>query len=256
MTKSILMIHGVGCGGEVWQRMTAPFEEKGWRVEAPTLYPDQRTIGPPPESLKDLTLLDYVERCAELARGLAADDGEKPVIMGHSMGGLIAQYLAARGEARTAIFLTPAQTPDCQVNDPRLAITFWNVLKHGQKKIPEGSYKVGAMGFKWGVTNAVPKALRNEIYAKARYDSGKVYRDLANPAPVDEADIGIPTLTIGARKDRATVISAVRKVGEKYARASVPGDYLEYPNHAHWIVDEPGTERVTADILAWLEKKA
>ncbi|WP_018148883.1 alpha/beta hydrolase [Henriciella marina] len=255
MTRTILMIHGVGCGGEAWDTMRHDFEAAGWRVEAPTLFADQRTIEDPPETLKDLTLDDYIEAMSEQAKTLTAETGKKPVIMGHSMGGLIAQNLAARGDASAAIFLTPAQTPDCQVQDLRLMITFWSVLKSGSKKIPENSYKVGKFGFKWGVLNEVPSARHDAIYARARFDSGKVYRDLSEPAPIDEKAVSIPTLTIGAAKDRATPIKAVRRVGQKYREAATPGDYLEYPGHAHWIVDEPGTGSVVADIMSWLDRK-
>lgn len=254
MTKTILMIHGVGCGGEVWDRMRYPFEQDGWHVETPTLFPDKRTIENPPPDLKDLRLSDYIESASAMAKKIQADSGEKPAVIGHSMGGLIAQHLAARGDVTAAVFLTPAQTPDCRTFDPRLFITFWNILKNGRKKIAEGSYKVGPAGFRWGVMNQVPKERHNEIYALARYDSGKVYLDLTEPEPIDEADVSIPTLTIGAARDRATPVKAVRKVAAKYAKAAVEGDYLEYPDHAHWIVDEPGSERVIADILDWFDE--
>jgi len=256
MAKSLLMIHGVGCGGEVWDRMKQDFEMAGWQCETPTLFPDLRTNASPPAGLAELTLPDYVNAMSDKVRSLTEEHGEAPVIIGHSMGGLITQKLAEAGLGKAAIFLTPAQPEGCTVTDLRVVRTFWNILKVGRKNVPGGMFKVGPKGFSWGVLNAVPKERHADIYAAALYDSGLVYKDLSEPGPIDEASVKIPTLTIGAKQDRATVIKAVRKVGAKYAKASVPGDYLEYANHAHWIVDEPGTEKVTADIIEWLDQKA
>jgi len=256
MAKTLLMIHGVGCGGEVWDRMRGPIEAAGWTCEAPTLFPNERTVGEPPEALKDLRLSDYIDAMATKAAEIEARDGEKPAVIGHSMGGLIAQHLAVQGAVKAGIFLTPAQPEGCTVTDLRVLRTFWNILKVGRKNVPGGAFKVGPIGFSYGVLNAVPKARHAEIYAGALYDSGRVYEDLSEPAPIDEGKLGVPTLTIGAKKDRATVVKAVRKVGAKYAKALVAGDYAEYPKNAHWIVDEPGTELVTADIIAWLEANA
>ena len=254
MTKTLLMIHGVGCGGEVWDRMKRDFAMAAWTCETPTLYPELRTKDAPPDALADLTLADYVDAATKHAGQIAERDGVAPVVIGHSMGGLIAQKLAEVGAVRAAIFLTPAQPEGCTVTDLRVLRTFWSILKVGQKNIPGGVFKVGPNGFRWGVLNAVAKDRHDEIYAEALFDSGRVYHDLANPGPIDEAKVSIPTLTIGAKKDRATVIKAVRKVGEKYAKASTPGDYFEYKSHAHWIVDEPGTEQVSSDILEWLDR--
>lgn len=254
MSKTLLMIHGVGCGGEVWDRMKRDFTMAGWACETPTLFPHLRVKSDPPSDLADLTLDDYVHQASDLVAGLTQRDGELPVVIGHSMGGMIAQRLAEAGRVRGAIFLTPAQPADCTVTDLRVVRTFWSIVKVGQKNVPGKVFKVGPNGFRWGVLNAVPKERHDEIYAEALFDSGRVYHDLANPGDIDEGQINVPTLTIGAKRDRATVIKAVRKVGAKYARAAVPGDYFEYANHGHWIVDEPGTEQVSADILGWLDK--
>lgn len=256
MTQNMLMIHGVGCGGEVWDRMRADFSAAGFDCAAPTLFAEARTQSDPPDMLRDLTLDDYIAAMANTAREMADRYGEKPVIIGHSMGGLIAQHLTASGLAKAAIFLTPAQPEGCTVTDLRVVRTFWSILKVGRKNIPGGVFKVGANGFSWGVLNAVARDRHAEIYAGALYDSGRVYLDLSEPKPVETSAIPVPTLTIGAKRDRATVIKAVRKVGAKYAQAPVPGTYLEYPNNAHWILDEPGTDTVTADILAWLSQQA
>lgn len=254
MGKTLLMIHGVGCGGEVWSRMERDFKMAGWDCETPTLFADLRTKSDPPDGLAALTLSDYIEAVRAHAAEITARDGTPPVIIGHSMGGLIAQKLTEMGAVRAGIFLTPAQPEDCTVFDVRVIRTFWNILKVGQKNVPGGVFKVGPKGFSWGVLNCVPKDRHAAIYADALFDSGRVYEALGNPDAIDAAKITVPTLTIGAKKDRATVIKAVRKVGAKYAKAAHAGDYYEYANHAHWIVDEPGTEQVSTDILDWLDR--
>ncbi|MEL6569431.1 MAG: alpha/beta fold hydrolase [Pseudomonadota bacterium] len=254
MPKSLLLIHGVGCGGEVWNRMRSDFEAAGYRVEAPTLFPDQRTLSDPPATLCDLRLSDYIDAMSKAAKALEAETGSKPAVMGHSMGGLIAQHLAARGDVSSAVFLTPASPKGATVFNLKVFRTFAVLLSIGRKNLPNTPVKVGPKGFSWGVLNAVDPARRAEIYAGARFDSGKVYEDLSDPAPVNEANIHIPTLTIAASKDRATIAKAVRKVAAKYAAAPIPGDFIEYPENAHWIVDEPGTDKVVADILSWLNR--
>ena len=251
MAKTLLMIHGVGCGGDVWDRMIPVFEADGWTCEAPTLFADRRVKQTPPDSLADLGLDDYIAAMADRARALAEETGEPPAAIGHSMGGLIAQVLAEKGLLSQAVFLTPAQPKDCFAVSPAVAITFLNILLRRDRT---RSYKIWRTGFDFGVTNCVPKRLRDDVYAEARYDSGKVYGDLTDGIEIDETKIAIPTLTIAAGRDRATPAAAVRKVGAKYSHAAVPGDFLEYPQNAHWIVDEPGTEKVAADIAGWLAR--
>ena len=251
MPKSLLMIHGVGCGGDAWDRMRPGFEAAGWDCEAPTLFPDQRTLDDPPATLPDLGFDDYVAAMVEAARKIEKYTGAKPAVIGHSMGGLIAQCLAEKGVVSQAVFLTPAQPKECAEVSLSVAYTFLNILLTRNRK---RAYKVWRSGFRFGVLNRVPRRRHEEIYARARFDSGKVYGDLTDGIEVDEGLVAIPTLTIAASQDRATLARAVRKVGEKYARAPVPGDFFEYPDNAHWIVDEPGTDAVVADIVEWLEQ--
>lgn len=251
MTRNLLMIHGIGCGGEVWDRMKPGFEAAGWTCTSPTLFPEQRVRDNPPASLPDLGLDDYVEAMADEVRLLEGEDGERPAVIGHSMGGLIAQCLVEKGLVSQAVFLTPAQPRDCSAVTLSVAYTFLNILIGRDRS---KAYKVWESGFRFGVLNKVPRRRHAEIYADALYDSGKVYGDIADGIEIDETLFTVPTLTIAAGADRATPARAVRKVGEKYARSPVSGDFIEYQDNAHWIVDEPGTDKVVSDILSWLDR--
>ena len=79
----ILFLHGAFAGPEVWTRFVAPwFAARGHKVAAPrlsTLLPGAR-------------LRDYVRRARAATDGLEA----APIVVGHSLGGLVAQHLAAQ----------------------------------------------------------------------------------------------------------------------------------------------------------------
>lgn len=256
MSGVIVMVHGVGCTGDAFSRLAPAFREKGWRVETPTLRPDKRVAENPPADLPRLRLKDYVDDIAALADRLTAETGQAPVLFGHSMGGLIVQKLLERGVGRAGVLIAPASPADARGSRALAqAVTFANVLFSGD--VTGKSHKIWRFGFSWGVLNRVPRARHDGIYAGAVHDSGGVYGDIAYPerdpdrtAFIDETRITVPVLTIGAARDRATPVTDVRLAAEKYSR--IGGDYLEYPDNAHWILDEPGTDQVIADIHAWL----
>jgi pimeloyl-ACP methyl ester carboxylesterase len=251
MTRHLLMIHGIGCGGDAWDRMRPGFEAGGWSCTAPTLFPQLRVRENPAPELAALGFEDYVGAMMQEARRLTTPDGQRPAVIGHSMGGLIAQVLAARGVVSKAIFLTPAQPGDCAATGLSVLYTFLNVVMSQDRK---KGHKIWKTGFRYGVLNKVAANRHDAIYASALFDSGKVYGELTDGISVDAQKICIPTLTIAAGHDRATLPAGVRKVAAKYARAPVPGEFKLYPDNAHWILDEPGTDKVIADCLGWLAR--
>ncbi len=256
---TIIMVHGVGGTAEAWSRLAPAFREQGWKVETPTLRPDKRTAENPPADIHTLRLKDYVDDIEALARGIEKTEGVAPVLFGHSMGGLIVQKVLERGAGRAGVLLTPASPVGARSGGSLAqAFTFANILFGGASETK--GHKIWKTGFSWGVLNRVPQAKHAGIYAGTVYDSGGVYADIAYPdrdpsrtAYIDETKITAPILVIGGGKDRATPIADVRKVAEKYAK--VGAEYREYADNAHWIVDEPGTDKVIADIAEWLAAK-
>jgi pimeloyl-ACP methyl ester carboxylesterase len=255
MAGSILMIHGIGGTAAAFDRLAPAFRALGWRVETPTFRPDKRVGSNPPADLPTLTLADYIAASADAARALKAETGMEPVLMGHSLGGLVVQKLAELGLGRAAVLVTPASPADI-IGKPALsqAITFANILFSSKPETK--SHKIWPFGFSYGVLNRVARTKHAQIFAGTVYESGKIYeavawpdRDPTRSSYVDESKVRLPMLVIGAGQDRATPIAGVRLVAAKYGKVAT---LKEYPNNAHWIVDEPGTDQVISDIDAWL----
>ncbi|MDB5457777.1 MAG: fzeB, partial [Caulobacter sp.] len=252
------MIHGFGAAGDSWSAVADSLRSSGFRVETPTLSPDQRTVGPPPASLAGLSLADYLAEAAGWAKALARETGDKPIVFGHSMGGLLAQKLAEAGLTSAIVLWAPASPADAR-GKPKLSpvFTFLNIAV--MSKPETRAAKIWKTGFRWGVLNAVPAARHDAIYATTVHDSGLALANLAWPdkdpnqtAHVDAAKITVPVLVTAGLRDRTTPVEDLRLVGGKYAAGG--GEYLEYPSNAHWLVNEPGTDVILNDIKKWLEK--
>ena len=90
----VVMIHGAFCGPWSLDGLKRKFKEAGYAVTTPCLrFHDQK---PPPAALGTTGLGEYAADLEDEIQAL----GTAPILVGHSMGGLLAQQLAARMEAR------------------------------------------------------------------------------------------------------------------------------------------------------------
>jgi alpha-beta hydrolase superfamily lysophospholipase len=257
MADTVLLIHGYGCGGDVWDPVAKRLRAEGYRVEAPTIRSAVRTVDGPKPGLVGLTLADYVAEMSALAQTLTKETGKKPLVIGHSMGGLIAQKIAEAGHAAGLVLFAPASPADAR-GKPKLSpvFTFLNMALSPKPQTKAG--KMWKTGFRYGVVNAVPAARHDDLYSKLVYDSGQVLADLAWPdkdpnkiAYVDAAKVTAPVLVLAGALDRTTPLTDVRLVSQKYATA----DLHEYPDNAHYLIDEPNTMKILDDLIAWLRGK-
>ena len=101
-------------------------------------YHDVNPDEPPHPLLGNISLLDYAE---DLEREVRKFENP-PILMGHSMGGLMAQILASRGLATALVLLTPASPHGIMALKPSVIKSFWSVMKKW------GFWK-DAIGFLW-----------------------------------------------------------------------------------------------------------
>lgn len=253
MNKTLFMIHGMFCGAWCWEKYKAFFEEKGYECVTTTLRHHELGLNEMPDpSLGTTSLLDYAKDLEDEIRQLDTT----PVIIGHSMGGLLAQILGAKGLAKGLVLLTPA--PPRGVFALKLSVikSFWSGLsKWGWWRKPlRGTFDEAV----YGIFNLMPEEEQKDIYNKLVYESGRAAKEIGfylfdsqDASKVDVSKVNCPLLVIAGSKDRMTPASVVRKVSNKYENLST---YVEYPDHAHWVIGEPDWEEIAEYVADWINE--
>jgi pimeloyl-ACP methyl ester carboxylesterase len=252
MSRTIVMIHGMFCGGWVWENYRVFFEARGYRCIVPTLRYHDVTPGEPPDPrLGTTSMLDYAADLEEEIRRLE----EPPVIMGHSMGGLLAQILGGRGLASSLVLLNPASPAGIMAFRFSVLKIFGRLMKTwGFWKIP---VKLNFEETVFALFNFMPVEEHRKTFDRFVFESGRAAweigfwaMDRKKATRVDEKKVACPVLIVTGAGDNITPASVVRAVAKKYRAA-----FKEFAGHGHWIEAEPGWEEIARYIHDWLKGK-
>lgn len=250
---TIVMIHGMWGGAWYWEKYRRFFEGMGYRCRIPTLrFHDADPNDAPDPRLGTTGLLDYAQDLEEEIRQL----DRPPIIMGHSMGGLLAQILGSRGYGKALVLLTPAAPHGIVALRPSVIRSFWSSLRRwGFWRKPARPTFDEAV---YGMLHLLPAGEQRAVFDRFVYESGRAGSEIGfwlldgrGAARVDERKVTCPVLVVGGVEDRITPVSVIRKVAEKYEQVST---YKEFAGHAHWVVGEPGWEEVAKYVSDWLDE--
>jgi pimeloyl-ACP methyl ester carboxylesterase len=254
MTKVAVFIHGMWATPSVWLNWRSFLEARGWQTASPALrYHDAPPLQPPP-ALGNTSLRDYLADLEEMLKGLP----EKPVVIGHSMGGLLALLLCARGLARAGVLLTPAAPAGVIAVRPSNLRAFARIeTRWGWWRKPHRATLDEALSHTFNTTDRHEGAERHAGFV---HDSGRALFEMALPwldagkaATVDPRLVTVPLLFVAADKDRLTPPGVVRHTARRFGHVA---HYVAYPDQGHWVLGQPGWQRIAGDAVAWLDGKA
>lgn len=249
-SKDVVLIHGMWGGGWCWDGFRQVLEDAGFRCHAPTLrHHDVDPLSPPPE-LGRLSLDDYARDLEQAIVPL----GGRPVVVGHSMGGLLAQKLAARGVARAAVLLAPAPPRGVLALHPSVVRSFRSaLLRWGFWRRPHRpTYEEAEYSF----LGRLPEAERRPIYDRLVHESGRAAAEIGfapfdrrGAARVDPDRVHCPLLVVGAELDRLVPESVARKVAARYGDRAT---YWRIPDRGHWLIGEAGWHDLAVRVASWV----
>lgn len=248
----VVLLHGMWSTGKTLDPIRDALETRGYPVSAPTLPLHPPATSDEYERLGRASLTEYARHLEEWI--LAAGFQTPPILIGHSMGGLLAQLLAMRLTTRALVLLAPAPPAGVQavrlsnLRATRNVITtpgFWR-----RAHCPPASLA------DWGLLHGVSEPRRGAIRAALLPESGRAYAEIVfwwldrmNASRVDAARVTSPMLIMTGAEDRVIPPSVVQSVAERYQQAEL----LTLPDRGHWFFEEPGAADVFARLGAWLD---
>lgn len=248
----VVLLHGMWSTARTLDPVRVALEARGYCVHAPTLPLHPAHGHEEHAALGRLSLRDYARFLEEWI--LAAQLPSPPVLVGHSMGGLLAQMLAARMPTRASILLAPA--PPAGVQAVR-----WSNLRATRNVITtpgfwRRAHRPPAAAADWGLLHGVAEPQRSRIREALLPESGRVYAEIvfwwldrAGAARVDASRVQSPMLVMTGARDRLIPASVVERVAARYATAEL----LVFPERGHWLFEEEGADEVLARLVCWLD---
>lgn len=240
--RPVLFVHGYYAAANVWSDWLQFFAARGVPAYAVNLR--GRAGSKPVADLGRVSVADYADDAASVARAVGGARGGVSIV-GHSMGGLIAQRVAAMGIVKAAALITPAPPRGIVLLNLRMAarnLKFLPEVLLSRVMVPNlGDLRALAL-------NCAPPAIQETALARMVPDSGLAAREMSiTGLPVDRSAVTCPILVIAAENDHFVPRSVVARVARRY------GAELDViPGRGHMVVIEPGWERLAERVHDWL----
>lgn len=252
-SRTVLFVHGNFVSKACWDGWVDRYEKRGYKCVA-VAYPgrdkpvaDLKRAHPDP-ALRKLTLRATIAEHERVIGTLP----EKPIIIGHSFGGLITQILISRGLGVAAVAID-------SVAPMGVLTTKWSFFKgtFGVLNPLAGSrpYYMPFSHWQYCFVNGLPLDQQRAAYdAQCVPESRVLSRGaLWLDGRVDFQRRRPPLLIVAGGSDRL-MPAALNRANLRRYRNSIT-DYREFEGRNHFTIGAPGWEEVADYALSWAEEK-
>jgi pimeloyl-ACP methyl ester carboxylesterase len=247
----IVFVHGMYLNGRSWQPWIDRASARGYTCHAPSWpYHEgepkalREHIDPGLGSLTFGAITEHLKRFID-------ERPERPVLIGHSIGGLLVQKLVNEGRARAGVSISPAP--------PRGVLSFdpWFVRSNFPHLNPLAGNKPVIMTrkrFHHTFCNTMSTAESDENFE--RYvvpESRNVPRSIiTKQGAIDFRAEHVPLLFVAGDRDHLTPLAMVRRNVRAYRPSKGTVDFKEFGNRSHYICGEDGWESVADFAFDWV----
>lgn len=255
----VILIHGMWSTPDILDEIKASFEQRGHSVLVPRLplhYPKNQLCEDKRRRLARLGLEDYVASLKQdISEFLSSHASQPPILIGHSMGGVLAQLLAQDISCSQLVLISSAAPAGINASS-------WSVLKtfgHNLLKFPIWRSYTNLLlkNIQYGIANTQSADIHRKLTQASTFESGRVTAQLSMwflfrnpPSKVDYKRVTCPVLIIGGTQDKITPIKIQHKLAKKYgASASIQVVH----GACHYTVGGSFFPLVEQAIFSWLD---
>ena len=240
--KHILFIHGAWHGAWCWETYFVKlFAQRGYVTHTFDL-PKHESPGPT-RGINRLSLSDYVEAL----KSEVAKLDQAPIIVGHSMGGLILQKYLETETCEKAILLASAPPHGVwrtTINILRKSYGIPNLLKLNLFGIVDSTNKA-----RWAFfSDSLPAEELKTYTSKLCGESFRAFLNMLRPNVRVNQHSNIPMLVIGAENDNIFSIKEHQASAKTY-----DADLIIIKDIAHDMMLDVNREIVAEEIMNWIE---
>jgi len=257
----VVFIHGLWLHGESWNKWLELFRERGYDAVAASWPGDAESTEATRQKAQALAGYGVSEIADHIAGQLKAFT-QKPVVIGHSFGGLLAQNLLGRGLAAAGIAFDPAPikgVPELPFSALKSAFpVLGNPFNYGK------AVGLTEPQFRFGFANAVSVQEASELYTKyAMPAPGRPLFQAAtatfNPNAATKVNVDNPLrgplLLISGEDDNTVPPVLVKSALKTYRASPAVTEFKEFAGRGHSLTIDSGWRELAEYSLTWLKAK-
>jgi pimeloyl-ACP methyl ester carboxylesterase len=254
-TKHVVLLHGAWARGDSWGPARAAFEERGYTVHTPTLRHHELPLREGAMKIAPLSARDYADDIVALVDSLDSP----PLLMGLSLGGLLAQLVAARTRHAGVVAACPVPAAGIFAATPATLNSVGNIWgRHFLRSRPWANpvYPPTWQRFRRWIANAQAEEDARDFYADLVCESGRAcceifsFLDRSKATSVDFTAVTTPVLVIRGECDRVVPPQIAPKTAARYQR----GTYVEIPRADHLAFSGQVLPVTMSHIDDWIAK--